>query len=235
MLNQLFGVETGVGDVAASTAGDADFVQGMAAGFEEGDVEVGVVLGGGDSPKEAGGPSADDEDVVHGLTGKWFRDSGKWGRGRMGQELSREVGVLPRGTVILAGDRSHILVLLMLTALLLMGSMSLTPVPDLAGVGEVLSQRMGEGVGESCRRVAIATDQTLHLYPRPVMGGSRGEEDTAIVGVFSDEQIQLLRTNVPGVDGDERLWHEIVDSIGNRGYILAFNPTTGQSTLRFCP
>ncbi|WP_159788686.1 hypothetical protein [Sodalinema gerasimenkoae] len=127
------------------------------------------------------------------------------------------------------------MVLLMLTALLLMGSMSLTPVPDLAGVGEVLSQRMGEGVGESCRRVAIATDQTLHLYPRPVMGGSRGEEDAAIVGVFSDEQIQLLRTNVAGVDGDEQLWHEIIDSIGNRGYILAFNPTTGQSTLRFCP
>lgn len=125
----------------------------------------------------------------------------------------------------------------MLIAFLLMGSMTLTPVPDLAGVGEAFSQRVGEGVGESCRRVAIATDQTLHLYPRPVMAGSRGEseEDGAIVGVFSDEQIQLLRANVPGVDGDEQLWHEIIDSIGNRGYILAFNPRTGDSTLRFCP
>jgi len=100
----------------------------------------------------------------------------------------------------------------------------------------IQSQRIGDGVGEVCRRVAIATDQTLHLYPRPVMmgdGESRGE--TAIVGVFSDEQIQLLRANVPGVDGDDRLWHEIIDSIGNRGYMLAFDPRTGQSTLRFCP
>ncbi len=124
----------------------------------------------------------------------------------------------------------------MFVSLLLMASMSWTPIPELAGQGVVLSQRIGDGVGEACRRVAIATDQTLYLYPRPVMtgdGNTRGE--TAIVGVFSDEQIQLLRANVPGVDGDDRLWHEIVDSIGNRGYILAFDPTTGQSTLRFCP
>ncbi|USR92928.1 hypothetical protein NEA10_09510 [Phormidium yuhuli AB48] len=124
----------------------------------------------------------------------------------------------------------------MLITFVLMGSLSLTSVPDLAGVGEAFSQRVGEGVGESCRRVAIATDQTLHLYPRPVMAGVRGSaEEDRIVAVFSDEQIQLLQPNVPGVDGDEDLWHEIIDSIGNRGYIPAFNPRTGQSTLRFCP
>ncbi len=128
------------------------------------------------------------------------------------------------------------LISLMFVSLLLMASLSWTRVAELAVQGGVLTQRIGEGVGETCRRVAIATDETLYLYPRPVMTGdgeSRGE--TAIVGVFSDEQIQLLRANVPGVDGDERFWHEIVDSIGNRGYILAFDPQTGQSTLRFCP
>ncbi|MFP4652577.1 MAG: hypothetical protein ACLFM4_09170 [Phormidium sp.] len=124
----------------------------------------------------------------------------------------------------------------MFVSLLLMASMSWTPIPELAGQGAIQSQRIGDGVGETCRRVAIATDQTLYLYPRPVMP-SHGEsqEETAIVGVFSDEQIQLLRANVPGVDGDDRLWHEIIDSIGNRGYILAFDPETGRSTLRFCP
>lgn len=81
MLDELFGVETGVGDVAASTAGDADFVEGMAAGFEEGDVEVGVVLGGGDGSKEAGGPTADDNDVGH-----WVRGLAGW----FGKELSQE-------------------------------------------------------------------------------------------------------------------------------------------------
>ena len=74
MLNQVFGIEAGVGNVAASTAGDADFVEGMAAGFKKGDAEVGVMLGGGDGTKEAGGPTANDKDVGHGVRGV----AGRW-------------------------------------------------------------------------------------------------------------------------------------------------------------
>jgi hypothetical protein len=64
-LGELFGVETGMGDVAASSARDTHFVEGMAAGFEDGDGEVGVVGGGGDGPEESGGPTADNDDALH--------------------------------------------------------------------------------------------------------------------------------------------------------------------------
>ena len=75
-MDEVFGVETGMGEVAASSAGDADFVEGMAAGFEDGDVEVGVVAGGGDGPKKSGGPAADDDCVarlvVNGYIGRAY-------------------------------------------------------------------------------------------------------------------------------------------------------------------
>jgi hypothetical protein len=64
-LDELFGVKTSVGDVAASAAGDTNFVQGVTAGFEDGDIEVGVMGGGGNGPEETGGPTANDDDALH--------------------------------------------------------------------------------------------------------------------------------------------------------------------------
>ncbi|MGC9505350.1 hypothetical protein [Baaleninema sp.] len=102
---------------------------------------------------------------------------------------------------------------------------SISPTPELA-------QRIGDGAGETCRTIALAPETTLYLYPRPI---SYPDNETAIAPIFDKEQIDLVRSNVPGVDGDDRTWHEIVDSIGNRGYILAFDPNTNLSTLRYCP
>jgi len=94
-----------------------------------------------------------------------------------------------------------------------------------------LSQPIGDRTGETCRTIEIARETDLHLYSRPIAVES---DETESIPVFSGEQIHLVRANVSGVDGDDRTWHEIVDSIGNRGYILAFDPTTGLSTLRYC-
>lgn len=95
-----------------------------------------------------------------------------------------------------------------------------------------LAQPIGERQGEQCRRLALAPETTLYLHPRPVLNSNSAE--SPIVPVFSGEQIHLVRANLPGVDGDTHHWHEIMDSIGNRGYILAADPETGLPTLRFC-
>ncbi|WP_017658868.1 hypothetical protein [Baaleninema simplex] len=108
----------------------------------------------------------------------------------------------------------------------ILASLSLTISPTTE-----LAQRIGDGAGETCRTIALTPESTLYLYPRPI---SYADNDTAIAPVFDTEQIHLVRANVPGVDGDVRTWHEIVDSIGNRGYILAFDPATDLSTLRYC-
>jgi hypothetical protein len=58
-------LEAGVGDVAAATAGDADFVEAARGFFEDGHARTG--FGGGDGGKESGCAAADHDDngVVH--------------------------------------------------------------------------------------------------------------------------------------------------------------------------
>ncbi len=63
VLNQFAGVEAAVGDVAAATAGDADFGEDLLGGFEDGDAEVGVGFGDRDRAKEPGSTAANDDYV----------------------------------------------------------------------------------------------------------------------------------------------------------------------------
>ena len=64
VLNQFVGVEAAVGDVAASTTGDADFSEDLLGGFEDGDAAGGVGLGDGDRAKKSSCTAADDDYVV---------------------------------------------------------------------------------------------------------------------------------------------------------------------------
>ncbi len=66
-MDEAAGFKAGVGDVAASATGDADFGEGRSGGFEEGDAGFGVGFGTGDRGEVSGGSSSDDDDF-HG----WF-------------------------------------------------------------------------------------------------------------------------------------------------------------------
>jgi hypothetical protein len=121
------------------------------------------------------------------------------------------------------------------------------------------AQHVGDRIGDTCRVIAIddTNDTTdLMLYARPIvinnprdrspdrpqqrLGNSTSIQTTQtdnnqITLLFDREQVALLNANQAGVDGDDHLWHEIEDSIGNRGYMLAIDPETQRSTLRECP
>jgi hypothetical protein len=113
------------------------------------------------------------------------------------------------------------------------------------------AQSVGDRIGDVCRVIAI--DDTIEnttelaLYARPIVTTAqttetdyrsaqqaRPADPNRITLLFDQEQIALLNANQTGVDGDRHLWHEIEDSIGNRGYMLAIDPATQQSTLRNC-
>ncbi len=125
------------------------------------------------------------------------------------------------------------------------------------------AQHVGDRVGDTCRVIAIDhTHDTaeLRLYVRPIVtddqrqlvsdraqhrsvNSTRSTQTTQttqtdsnqITLLFDREQVALLNANQAGVDGDVHLWHEIEDSIGNRGYMLAIDPETQRSTIRDCP
>ncbi|NJN62119.1 MAG: hypothetical protein HC795_11845 [Coleofasciculaceae cyanobacterium RL_1_1] len=124
------------------------------------------------------------------------------------------------------------------------------------------AQQIGDRVGDTCRIIAIdpthdAAELTLYARPSitqklphrspdsppPSTHSNRSTptaqpaqtDRNAITLLFDREQVALLNANQSGVDGDVHLWHEIEDSIGNRGYLLAINPETQRSTLRNCP
>ncbi len=118
------------------------------------------------------------------------------------------------------------------------------------------AQPVGDRIGETCRVIAIdETRETREwvLYARPIVTDNpdpqpslnpRAASTTTptvptdpnrITLLFDREQVALLNANQVGVDGDPHLWHEIEDSIGNRGYMLAIDPETQQSSLRDCP
>jgi polysaccharide pyruvyl transferase WcaK-like protein len=88
------------------------------------------------------------------------------------------------------------------------------------------AQPVGERSGDVCRRVDITATTELFLYSAPSMSSN------AIVAMFDNEQINLIRRNVSGTDG--KIYHEIEDSAGNKGYILAMDPQDGESTLVNC-
>ncbi len=75
----------------------------------------------------------------------------------------------------------------------------------------------------SCRQIDSASQ--LYLYTSPELSS------TTEVRMYQGEQIQVLAFNVAG--GGE-VWHEVIDSVGNRGYILASDPADGMSTVRNC-
>lgn len=88
------------------------------------------------------------------------------------------------------------------------------------------AQPIGERPGDVCRRVDISPNTELFLYE---------DADTssgAIVAMFDGEQINLISRNVPGVQ--EGVFHEIEDSAGNRGFILANDTSTGNSSIINC-
>lgn len=126
-----------------------------------------------------------------------------------------------------------------------------------------MAQPVGDRIGDTCRVIAIDetrnTDEWV-LYARPILTDTPNppqpdrnsqptvntrtasqtdptapDDSNRITLLFDREQVALLNAHQAGVDGDPHLWHEIEDSIGNRGYLLAIDPETGQSTLRDCP
>jgi len=105
-----------------------------------------------------------------------------------------------------------------------------------------IGQPVGDRVGDTCRVIAVDDRTDLHLYTRPTLeaalpdSGAIADRDDAnrIVQLFDRERIAAHGFDLGGVDGDPNLWHEIEDSIGNRGYMLAIDPATGLSTLRYC-
>jgi hypothetical protein len=88
------------------------------------------------------------------------------------------------------------------------------------------AQPVGERPGDVCRRVDISANTELFLYEMPDTGSG------AIVAMFDGEQINLIRRNVAGTDG--AVYHEIEDSAGNRGYILATDNSDGSSSIVNC-
>lgn len=88
------------------------------------------------------------------------------------------------------------------------------------------AQPIGERPGDVCRRVDISPNTELFLYEDPDTASG------AIVAMFDGEQINLITRNVAGMDG--AVYHEIEDSAGNRGYILATDNSTGGSTIVNC-
>jgi hypothetical protein len=125
------------------------------------------------------------------------------------------------------------------------------------------AQPIGDRVGDTCRMIAIDPTHDaaeLTLYARPILTPDLPQrspdytpqpsphsirsthtaqptqtQNNAITLLFDREQVALLNANQSGVDGDVHLWHEIEDSIGNRGYLLAIDPETQRSTLSNCP
>ena len=59
------GIEAGVGDVATSAAGDADFLEEFGAAFEDGDLGLGRGFRAGDGGEESCGTAADNDDAAH--------------------------------------------------------------------------------------------------------------------------------------------------------------------------
>ncbi len=88
------------------------------------------------------------------------------------------------------------------------------------------AQAVGERSGDVCRRVDITASTELFLYQAPAKNSG------AIVAMFDGEQINLMRRNVAGTDG--MVYHEVEDSAGNKGYIEAVDPVSGNSTLVNC-
>lgn len=88
------------------------------------------------------------------------------------------------------------------------------------------AQPIGERPGDVCRRVDIAANTELFLYEDPNASSS------AIVAMFDGEQINLITRNVAGTDGG--VYHEIEDSAGNKGYILANDNSDGSSSIVNC-
>lgn len=88
------------------------------------------------------------------------------------------------------------------------------------------AQAVGERPGDVCRRVDISANTELFLYEDPNTSSS------AIVAMFDGEQINLITRNVAGTDG--AVYHEIEDSAGNRGYILATDNSDGSSSIVNC-
>ncbi|MGD1902803.1 MAG: hypothetical protein ACFB9N_11245 [Geitlerinemataceae cyanobacterium] len=106
-----------------------------------------------------------------------------------------------------------------------------------------IGQQIGDRVGDTCRTVSLDERTELYLYVRPILGDARpdapadGDSSSStsrIVQLFDGERIAAIDLNRDGVDGDPHRWHEIEDSIGNRGYMLAIDPATGLSALRNC-
>lgn len=88
------------------------------------------------------------------------------------------------------------------------------------------AQPIGERPGDVCRRVDISSNTELFLYEDP------NSTSSAIVAMFDGEQINLITPNVAGTDG--AVYHEIEDSAGNRGYIMATDNSTGSSSIVNC-
>ncbi|MDY6939031.1 MAG: SH3 domain-containing protein [Cyanobacteriota bacterium] len=75
-----------------------------------------------------------------------------------------------------------------------------------------------------CRQMNISSDDYVALRSMPTYGGD------VVAQMYPNEEVTLVRRNVQGVDGD--IWLEIIDSVGNSGYIPA--ALYGQSTLGYC-
>ncbi len=88
------------------------------------------------------------------------------------------------------------------------------------------AQAVGERSGDVCRVVDITSSTSLFLYSDP------NTTSASVVAMFDGEQINLIRRNVAGDDG--LVYHEIEDSAGNFGYILAEDPVDGTSTIVNC-
>ncbi len=111
--------------------------------------------------------------------------------------------------------------------LFVLAAASIIPVSASAATPETTEETIAQAgpVMNVCRRMNISADDYVGLRDMPSYDGD------VVAQMYPNEEVTLVRRNIDGFDGN--MWLEIVDSVGNQGYIPA--SLFGQSTLGYCP
>lgn len=91
-----------------------------------------------------------------------------------------------------------------------------------------LAQGMGQPLNV-CRQIDMPEQSSWATEMLSLRTGPSFSADI-IAPMYDDEEVVLMYRGVEGLDGD--IWHEVIDSAGNRGYIPA--ALNGMSTLGTC-
>ncbi|MBE9040927.1 SH3 domain-containing protein [Oscillatoriales cyanobacterium LEGE 11467] len=112
------------------------------------------------------------------------------------------------------------------TTLFVLAAASMVPVSASAAIPENTESTIAQAnpILNVCRRMNINADDYVVLRSMPSFGGD------VVAQMYPNEEVTLVRRNIEGFEGD--MWLEIVDSVGNSGYVPA--SLYGQSTLGYC-